>query len=149
MLEVTLKSVERKLPEVFEKKGIPLVEIDGKKYYLVKDKKIPAEFGWYLFFNILVKMGFELKLYYNDGTVREKPDYFEYDPEYKGIAPVRPWKVEIFKTEAYVAEVKDEFKNLFGNVTVKKETKKIAEIIDRIGLDPTVDESVDLFSLLF
>jgi len=92
-------------------------------------KGLPKQFGWMAVLHELKqRYGCYFKFHYGD-TVTNSLQQWHYDPEMKGIEPSVPDRIEVFRFD----------KNL-GDV-------KIASIENRGNLDPDIRQSLALFSL--
>ena len=142
MQQVQLKQLKQEFHD-----NVRLIGIGEKLYYNYKGKLIPKQFGWYLVLIMLVENGYKVVLHYLGNKTETLPKVFDFDPEYKGFAPMVPRKIEIFKE--IKKEVKDEISDIFGPKYETKEVK-VAEIINfNQLLDPDPNESFEMIDLLF
>lgn len=108
------------------------IDLQISKMQKLKEQLKP--FGWYLVVNKLIQSGFKVKLYYDDGSVRDYPDLFEMDPEFKGFAPVVPRKIVVYR-KIFEKNNDELTRKLFGRGIVER-YEKVVEINNRIGMDP-------------
>jgi len=142
MQQLQLKQLKQEFHD-----NVKLIGFGDKLYYNYKGKLIPKQFGWYLVLLMLVENGYKVVLHYIGNRTETLPKLFDYDPEFKGFAPVMPRKIEIYKE--IKKEIRDELSDLFGP---KYETKtiKVAEILNfNQLLDPDPNESFEMIDLLF
>lgn len=113
---------------------------DGKKLIYFEERKIelPKELGWVIVVNKLIERGFKLKFYYTiEGNKKEtyKLLYWDYDPEMKGMVPVVPDKIEVFK------EVE--------NPIIGKQEQLVGVIMDKKSrLDPDPEQTIMLWDMI-
>ena len=112
--------------------------VGDKKVIFVRKKEIPKEFGWVVALKEIMKKGYKIKAYYTIQGVKVVEDnlkYWEYDPEMKGMAPVVPDKIEVYK-ESY-------------NPVEGKKLELVGVVMDRKTiLDPDPAQTVMLWDLI-
>jgi len=123
--------------------------VGNKRIIFARKREIPKEFGWLVALKEIMKRGYKIKVYYTIRGIKVVEDnlkYWEYDPEMKGMAPVVPDKIEVYK------EVIDEVKNHpFKDIRVIKsrKLKLVAEIADKKSLlDPDPVQTLMLWELI-
>lgn len=76
--------------------GLNVLEKDGKKFVVFKNKVYPMEFAWFLVAKSLEEKGYTVSYVY--GGKREASVRWAFDSE-NGVAPLEPDKIEVYKVE--------------------------------------------------